>query len=175
MADRPETPQRTLVVMRHSKAEQAGPTDFERVLSPRGRADATAAGEWLAEQGLTASCALVSAAARTRQTWASVAGGAGWDLEPIFDHGLYAAGPDTALDLVRGLDKSCATALVIGHNPTMAVLAQLLDDGEGDVEASTSMAIGFPTSALTVFAVEGEWAALEPGSARLAAFHVGRA
>jgi phosphohistidine phosphatase len=161
--------------MRHSKAEQTGPTDFERALSPRGRADAAAAGEWLAEQGLTATCALVSAAARTRQTWAALAGGAGWDLEPAFDHGLYAASPDTALDLVRGLDADCASALVIGHNPTMAVLAQLLDDGEGDVEAGNSMTIGFPTCALAVFAVEAEWAALEPGSARLTAFHVGRA
>lgn len=160
--------------MRHSKAEQAGPTDFERQLSPRGRADAQAAGEWLGGQGLTATCALVSAATRTQQTWSAVARGAGWELDPVFDRGLYAADPDTALDLLRGLDDGCATAMVIGHNPTVAVLAQLLDDGEGDVEAANSMAIGFPTSALAVFAVDGEWAALEPGSARVTAFHVGR-
>ena len=32
---------------------------------------------------------------------------------------------------------------------------------------------GFPTSALAVFVVAGEWADLGPGSGRLEAFHVG--
>ena len=75
--------------MRHSKAEQAGPTDFERELAPRGRADGAATGVWLSRQGVEPDCAMVSAAARTQQTWTAVAKGAGWDLEPTFDHGLY--------------------------------------------------------------------------------------
>ncbi len=167
-------PARTLVVMRHSKAEQAGPTDLERELMARGRADAAAAGAWLQAQGVTPHCALVSAATRTRQTWTAVADGAGWSLEPTFDHGLYAADPDTALDLVRALDDDCAAAIVIGHNPTMAFLAQLLDDGEGDVEAGNAMAVGFPTSAVAVFTYAGPWADLEPASATVIGFHVGR-
>jgi phosphohistidine phosphatase len=57
----------------------------------------------------------------------------------------------------------------------MAHLAQLLDDGEGDAEASTAMASGFPTSAVAVFEYDGAWADLELTSARLVAFHVGRA
>jgi phosphohistidine phosphatase len=160
--------------MRHSKAEQVGPTDFERELSPRGRADGVATGAWLSAQGLLPGCAMVSAATRTRQTWEAVAEGAGWDLEPTFDHGLYAADPDTALDLLRTLDDDCRTTIVIGHNPTMAYLAQLLDDGEGDVEASNTMVTGFPTSAVAVFAYDGSWADLVPGAAQLTGFHVGR-
>jgi phosphohistidine phosphatase len=160
--------------MRHSKAEQAGPTDFERELSSRGRVDGAATGAWLSDQGVAPDCAVVSAAARTQQTWAAVAQGAGWHLEPTFDHGLYAADPDTALDVLRALDEACSTAIVIGHNPTMASLAQLLDDGEGDVEAGNAMVTGFPTSAAAVFRFGGSWADLAPGVATVTGFHVGR-
>jgi len=166
---------RRLVVMRHAKAEQAGPTDFERPLAARGRDDAAAAGAWLSAEGLSPDHALVSAAVRTQQTWEAVAAGAGWSLAPDFDRGLYAAGPETALDLVRLVPSEVATLVVIGHNPTMAVLAQVLDDGSGDPSVGASMAGDFPTSAGAVFSYDGAWADLGEGAARLEAFHVGRA
>jgi phosphohistidine phosphatase len=166
---------RRLVVMRHAKAEQDGPTDFERPLASRGHRDASAAGAWLAAQGVTPDHALVSAALRTQETWESVASGAGWSLSPDLDRGLYAAGPESALDIVRLVPESASVLVVIGHNPTMAVLAQVLDDGSGDVGVSASMAGDFPTSAVAVFAYDGAWADLGEGTARLEAFHVGRA
>jgi phosphohistidine phosphatase len=166
------SPHRTLVVVRHAKAEQVGATDFERELSDRGRGDAAASGAWLAGIGVTPDRALVSAAPRAAQTWNSLAEGAGWTLAADLDHGLYTAGPDTALDLVRGVDDTCGVLVVVGHNPTMASLAQLLDDGAGDVDAGNEMATGFPTSATAVFDVPGSWADLD--SAPLRAFHVGR-
>ncbi|MEJ7834527.1 MAG: histidine phosphatase family protein [Nocardioides sp.] len=166
---------RTIVVMRHAKAEQDGPSDFERELAPRGVADAAAAGDWLAGAGVRPDCALVSGASRARQTWAALAERAGWDLEPTLDRGLYAADPDTALDVLRGLDEACGSAIVVGHNPTMASLAQLLEDGDGDEDAANEMAIGtFPTSATAVLTFSGAWVDLGPGMARLAAYHVGR-
>lgn len=170
-----EAPTRTLVVMRHAKAEPHASSDFERELSEQGRADAAAAGAWLAERGLVAQEALVSAAHRTRQTWEELADAAGWSLAPRLDRGLYAAGVDTALDLLREVDEATSTLIVVGHNPTMAYLAQVLDDGDGDVEAATAMLGGYPTSALAVFEVAGGWHELGPGLARLAEFHVGRA
>jgi phosphohistidine phosphatase len=160
--------------MRHSKAEQDGATDFERELTPQGRADGAAAGGWLAQEGVAPDCALVSAAIRTQQTWEAVAGGAGWELEATLDRGLYVADPDTALDVLRTIDDQCETVIVIGHNPTMAYLAQLLDDGEGDVEAGNAMAVGFPTSAVAVFSYDGAWSDLAPASATVTAFHVSR-
>ncbi len=64
--------------------------------------------------------------------------------------------------------------VVVGHNPTMGSLAQLLDDGDGDADASDRMMAGFPTSAVAVFGFEGPWADLAPGTATLRDFHVGR-
>lgn len=160
--------------MRHAKAEQGGRTDFERELASQGRRDATVAGTWCASQGYEPDHAWVSAATRTLQTWAAVAEGAGWTLEASTDRGLYAAGVDTALDLLRGTPGDVRTVLVVGHNPTMASLAQLLDDGEGDPGATEEMSRGYPTSALAVFEYDGEWAELAFTSARLVAYHVAR-
>ena len=165
---------RLVAVMRHSKAEQAGPTDFDRPLADRGHRDAEDAGSWLAGAGFEPEHALVSAALRTRETWASVAEGAGWDLDPDFDRTLYAADPDTALDLVREVDDDVRRLLVIGHNPTMASLAQLLDDGDADSELADQLFAGYPTSAVAVFGYDGAWADISEGSGRLVAFHVGR-
>ena len=86
---------------------------------------------------------------------------------------LAAAGPNRRE--TRPLVNVVTSLLVIGHNPTMAYLAQLLDDGSGDEEAHREMAVGFPTSALAVFEVTQSWASLDLASARLVAFHAGRA
>ena len=165
---------RLILVMRHAKAEQLGPTDLERELSTRGREDSAATGRWLAEQQITPDHVLVSAAVRTRQTWESVAEAAGWSMEPTYDQGLYAAGPDTAFDLMRETPDEAGTLLVIGHNPTIAVLAQLMDDGEGDEAAGEAMTSGYPTSAVAVFEYDGDWSELDAASARLTAFHAPR-
>ena len=49
-----------------------------------------------------------------------------------------------------------------------------VDDGEGDPDASTAVVVDFPTSAVAVFAYDGEWSGLGEASARLVAYHVGR-
>ena len=165
---------RRLVVMRHSKAEPTAPSDQGRALSARGRGDAAEAGRWLREQGIIPDVALVSDALRTQQTWEQVAAGGGWDLSPDFSPALYAAGADSAFDLIREVDAAATTLLVIGHNPTMAYIAELIDDGEGDADATADLVTrGFPTSALAVFAVADDWVDLGPGAGRLEAFHVG--
>lgn len=169
------TGSRQLVVMRHAKAEQDGPTDFDRPLADRGRRDAAAAGDWLRSQGVSPEHALVSAALRTQQTWESVSASAGWSLSPDLDRGLYAASPEVALDLVRLVPAEVVSLVVIGHNPTVGVLAQVLDDGTGDPGAAASMAGDFPTCAVAVFSYDGAWDDLAEGTARLEAFHVGRA
>ncbi|WP_240640925.1 SixA phosphatase family protein [Nocardioides ferulae] len=165
---------RVIVVMRHAQAEDTAASDFERRLTDRGRRDAQAAGQWLRAHGTVVDHALVSAAARASETWARLAHGAGWELTPDLDRGLYSAGPESALDLVRAVPDEVSTLLLLGHNPTVALLAQLLDDGEGDAEAGNQLAMGYPTGAISVFRLEGPWADLGSGSASLTAFHVPR-
>lgn len=165
---------RRLVVMRHAKAEPSGPSDHERALADRGRADAAEAGRWLQRQGIVADAALVSDAVRTQETWVELATGAEWDIEPDFSDALYAAGPDSAFDLIREAPEGARTLVVLGHNPAMAFLAELIDDGEGDDDAITSLVSrGFPTSAVVVFDVRVSWAELAAGTGTVRLFHVG--
>jgi phosphohistidine phosphatase len=165
---------RRLVVVRHARAEPGGETDAQRELAQQGWDDAVEAGRWLAGSGTTPDGALVSSARRTRSTWLALAEGGSFDVEPSYSEGLYSAGPETALDLVRETEDDVSVLAVVGHNPTMAYLAQLLDDGGGDEEAGRRMATGFPTCALAVFEVTRPWSELDLASARLVAFHVGR-
>jgi phosphohistidine phosphatase len=166
---------RRLVVMRHAKAHQHGPSDFERPLTERGQRDAAEAGAWLSTYGVAPDHALVSAALRTQETWAAVAAGAGWTLAADVDRGLYDAGPEAAFDIIRLVPDDASSLIVIGHNPTVSYLAQLLDDGTGSAAAGAEMAGGFPTCALAVYSYEGSWSSIGEGIARLDAFHVGRA
>lgn len=170
---------RRLVVLRHAQAEPTAASDADRPLTAGGLAAARATGDWLAGVGVRVGppggVALVSAALRARQTYDAVAAAAGWEGGATHDPGLYSAGPDAALDLVRAVEKDVTDLVLVGHNPTMGYLAQLLDDGEGDQEATTALATrGFPPCAAAVLGLDGPWAGLTPGGARLAAFHVAR-
>lgn len=162
-----------LVVMRHARPEQVAATDHQRPLSEGGRDDAAAVGRWLAAQGIIPDRALVSDALRTRETWAAVCAAAGWAIEADFDRSLYTGGEDTVCDLLRDLDETAHTVLVIGHNPTMSTVAMLLDDGEGDPEAGNELAVsGYPAGAVALFEYAGSWPDLAHYTATIRAFHV---
>jgi len=163
---------RTLIVMRHGRASQEG-SDFDRDLEPEGRNAAREAGRWLAARSISADAAIVSAARRAFRTWSALRDGAGWDVEADVDRALYHADPESALDLVRLVGDEVATLVVVGHNPTVASLAQLLDDGDGDLEAGIAMASGFPPGSLAVFSYGGRWAELGWAAAELVAFRHG--
>ncbi len=165
---------RELVVLRHSKAEQGSADDRSRSLTARGRGDAIAAGQMLAGLGVRPQQALVSSAARARETWEGVAEGLGLKLATRVEDALYSADEDIALELVNTTDDDVGSLVVVGHNPTIAALAHLLDDGEGTGDARTAMHQGFPTSAFAVFAVNGAWSQVAAGTARLREFGVGR-
>ncbi|TNM39657.1 histidine phosphatase family protein [Nocardioides albidus] len=166
--------QRLLVVVRHAKAEAFAPSDADRVLTAGGRGDGQALGAWLAAEGIAPDVAYVSYAARARETWEAVSRGAGWGLAPQIDGNLYATDEEGVLEIVRTTAEDASTVVVVGHNPTMAMLTQLLDDGDG--EATDSVELGtFPTGAAAVFEVDATWEDLAPMGCRLRAFHVGRA
>jgi phosphohistidine phosphatase len=118
---------------------------------------------------------MVSAARRTVETWESVAAGGDFDLEPSLSEALYGAGPETALDLLREVLDDVTSVIVVGHNPTMASLASLIDDGDGDPAVTSEMLSGYPTSAVAVFEYDGPWSDLTEAGARLVAYYVGRA
>jgi phosphohistidine phosphatase len=164
---------RLLVIMRHGKAESFATEDHRRRLTRRGTREVHAAGQWLAAEGLVPTHAFVSSAVRTQDTWAGLVATTGAGIEPVFSDAIYTAGPDSALDILRGTPDDAEVVLYVGHNPTAASLAHVLDDGDPDPEAFRAMTAGFPTSAMAVLDVHVPWAELDAASARLVAFYPG--
>ncbi len=160
--------------MRHAKAEAFAPEDHRRRLTDRGHRDATAAGEWLANLGIVPTYAFVSSATRTRQTWKALVEGNGTPAEARVDDAVYSADADSALDVLRDAPPDAEIVLYVGHNPTAASLAHLLDDGDPDPVAFRAMSAGFPTAATAVLEISVPWADLDIGTAHLMAFHAGQ-
>lgn len=165
---------RRLLVMRHAKAEAVAATDHARRLTGRGRDDATDAGRWARSAGVVPDHVLVSDATRAVETWAAFRAGAELTVEAEVVAGLYPAGTDAAMEILRAAPADVSTLMVVGHNPTMAHLVHLLDDGRADPDAFRALGGDFPTSAVAVLEVDGEWAGLDIAGARIADFHVGR-
>jgi phosphohistidine phosphatase len=162
---------RTLVLLRHSKAAHLeNVADLERALTPRGRADADAAGRWLAGQRLLPDVVLCSPARRTRETWHRLAlalGGEATRTTVVYDPVLYRSpSGQELLDLITATGPEVATVVVIGHNPTLSMLSSLLDPAAED---------GMRTSGIAVHRVPGTWGDLAAGGAPRTASHTARA
>ena len=169
---------RHLWILRHAKAAREatwGGLDRDRPLTGRGRGDATALGRRLADEdpplgleGLVApELVLCSNATRTVET-ADLVLGAREERVPLDAYSsLYQADPSTVLTYVREVDEHVGSALVVGHNPTMYLLAwDLLADGSPDRDTLES--VGFPTCGLAVLSLAVDaWEDVVPGCGTL--------
>lgn len=161
---------RRLVVMRHAKAEPYASTDHVRRLTDRGRSDARAAAQHLAEAGLAPDDALVSDSQRTRMTWEEVGEVLGCGDVARYDRTVYGGGVDAILEALSVTPEESRTVMLVGHNPTAAHLCHTLDDGDGDPDAVSGLLRGFPTAALVVFEVAVPWSDLGPETGRVVDF-----
>ena len=84
---------RTLILVRHSKAEQVfGKPDHDRELTDRGHRDAKALGEWLHGHGLICDVVVCSTSMRTRQTWEGIEAGGGGTEVIEYARAIYSGG-----------------------------------------------------------------------------------
>jgi phosphohistidine phosphatase len=147
---------KTLILMRHAKAvrEHEAPSDRERRLTVCGRRDAEAAGAALRAEGLHPDLALVSAAARTRETaFHALAGIA--PLTQQVEETLYLASPDAIWDAAAA--SGGEAVLVIGHNPGLQELAaELIAQAHDHSRAALETREHFPTAAFAAFEVSGD-------------------
>ncbi|MDG4834583.1 histidine phosphatase family protein [Solwaraspora sp. WMMD1047] len=164
---------RRIVLLRHAKAERPhGGPDIDRELVARGVADAMAAGAWLAEAGYRPDLVLCSPASRTRQTWAAIADLLLGEPEVRYDSAIYGGSAARLLKLARAVDPAVTTLLLIGHNPTMSELSDLLSTD--DTRPSGADLYGLRTAGLVVHRVDGAWSELTFGAAPVEARHTAR-
>lgn len=160
---------RSIVLLRHAKADWPQVADHDRPLAERGRQDAPAAGEWLAEHGISPQLTLCSTATRTRETWKLAVHQLPHRPRTVYEDRLYEAPPGQIIEVINETPDEVRDLLVIGHNPGIQSAADVLA-GSGDSEAHARLSRGFPTAALAVLRFNGPWKSVEPGAAELTEF-----
>jgi phosphohistidine phosphatase len=172
---------RKLVLVRHAKSDwPEHVADHDRPLAARGRRDAPLVGRWLARSGYVPDAVLCSTARRARETWdlasAALASAAlnsaapqtaAPSVPPVrLEPRIYEATVLGLLMLVRELPSEQRTVAIVGHNPGLAELAVGLAAPPPQPPAS------FPTAAVAVLAIAGDWSSAGPGEATLLAFAI---
>ena len=155
---------RRLVLVRHSKASHDAVTDLERPLTPKGTALAGLLAKELRKRLETTDLLLVSPAARARETARPIRD----RLEPtdtLVREEIYNLGPNGILKVLAEDGADARTVVVVGHEPTISVLAHILHDTDDDMASQISF--GVPTATAVIIDVPGTWADLEPRSARI--------
>jgi phosphohistidine phosphatase len=158
---------RRIVLFRHAKADWPQVTDHERPLAERGRMDAAVAGRRLADTGIPFDLALCSTATRTRETWKLAVQEFAQRPKTVYEERIYEASPGELITLLNETLDDAQNVLLIGHNPAIKGLADILSgSAEGDARERMS-GRGFPAAAFAVLSFTGSWKSLEPGTAKL--------
>jgi phosphohistidine phosphatase len=162
---------RRLLLLRHAKAAPlTQEDDFDRALTEGGRDDARRIGQWMAQENFVPDRCLYSGAARARETYEILATALPRAVEAVEQNALYEATRFLILGLLRELPASARAHLIVGHNPGMAEVANLLT-GEGAAAERLRLASKFPTAALAVIAFDRpDWSELGPRTGRLERF-----
>jgi phosphohistidine phosphatase len=160
----------TLSLLRHAKSNWDDPRlpDFERRLAARGRRAAPLMGQHMHAIGSTPDLVLCSPAVRTRETAALVVSELiDPDIPIIYEAAIYEAEARTLLDLLRIIEDDAHHVVLIGHNPGLQNLVELLIGGKWPV-IYEELALKLPTAALVVMDLPVQrWADLTPGAARI--------
>ena len=117
-----------LLILRHAKSswESAELSDHDRPLNSRGKRDAPRIGRKLLKEGLTPQLIISSSAARARSTAEKVAKTSRYSGEISVESSLYRAGSSAYLDTLRHLTSPYDTVLIVGHNPDVEHLVEIL-------------------------------------------------
>jgi phosphohistidine phosphatase len=156
---------KTMHLLRHAKSDWDDPKlpDEQRPLNGRGKRDAKRLAHYLEQHPIEVELVFCSPALRARKTLEAIRpalSGAVTTEEP----GIYAAAPDQLLSLVSRLARGHRSVLLVGHNPGFEGLAHML-------LPASEVPGAFPTCTLATLTFDTDtWAAIEPGSARLAGF-----
>ncbi|MEU6737003.1 MULTISPECIES: SixA phosphatase family protein [Streptomyces] len=154
---------RRIVLVRHAKADWPQVSDHERPLAERGRKDAPVTGRKLADADIVPDLVVCSTATRTRETFKLMVPELPTRPKTVYEERVYEASPGQLIALLEETPDEVRTLALVGHNPGVQALAEILA-GESEPEAASRMAArGFPTAAYAVLTFTGPWKSLEPG------------
>ena len=125
----PDAVLKTVYIVRHAKSSQHSTelTDKERPLNGRGERDAPFMGNLLRSMGVNPDLVVTSPAARARTTARLLAEKLAYPREKIrVNAELYAGDEEEILRLVQSTDNAVNQLMLVGHNPTLTILALAL-------------------------------------------------
>lgn len=136
---------KTLLLMRHAKSswKHNDIKDFDRPLNKRGEIDAPLMGNLIVEQELIPQLILSSPALRARMTTEAIVKQMNYSGEVQYFDSFYLAEPSVYFDLVRTLPEELERVLLMGHNPGLEAVLQVL----------TKQVVPLPTAALAHIAL----------------------
>ena len=157
-----------LFILRHAKSswDDPGLDDHERPLAPRGQRACKVMAEHLRANAIEPELVLCSSARRTRETLEGVAPAG----EHVIEAELYSASTGDLVERLRRVPANVGSVMLIGHNPSVQMLALRLARRDGDAAERAALERKFPTGALATLTFDCDWSELGPGCARLAAF-----
>ena len=159
-----------LLLGRHAKSswKDGELPDFDRPLNKRGRENGPEMGKRLVKLGVRPDLVMSSPARRALDTARLLADTFGIPKKKIqIERDLYDSYPAKLLQIIQGLDSGLATVLLVGHNPEITILANILVAGLGldNIPTGGIVALDFPVDA---------WQAVDEESGILAFFEYPR-
>jgi phosphohistidine phosphatase len=133
---------KTLFLLRHAKSswENSNLTDFERPLNKRGLNAAPFMGEKILYNRFQIDLILSSPAERARQTTILVKETALINSTIQYDRRIYEAGARQLLEVVSETNKDKNSIMLVGHNPGMEQLVEILT-GETQTMPTAALAV----------------------------------
>ena len=143
-----------IYVLRHAKSswDNSNLSDFERPLADRGISDAKKMSKFLKDMNIKIDKVLCSNAIRAKETFDLTADGFNFEIDKAtYLDKLYFGDTITIIQDLKELDESLNNILIVGHNPTLHYLVEML----------TNESINrFTTCNLATISHNGEWVSL---------------
>ena len=160
---------KTIYLLRHAKSswDDPGVADFDRPISGRGKRSCGALARAIAELHVAPELILCSSAKRTQETLRRIASALPHDHMVAVERQLYLASARKLLARLRRVPDDTRSVMLIGHNPGLQRLAEMLAGG-GEKAALARLAAKFPTAGLVELEYPGaDWRSLEESGAKL--------
>ena len=144
-----------LYILRHAKSswDNKDLADFDRPLSNRGEKDAKKLCAFAEMNGIVVDKVMCSNAKRTKETFDLVADGFNFPIADVFyTEDLYFGDVNNIVSSLRKLDEKFKNILIVGHNPTLHMLVEILT--EDIIEK-------FSTCNLAIINFKEEWKTLD--------------
>ena len=144
-----------IYILRHAKSswDNSNLNDFERPLADRGISDAKKMSKFLKDMNIKIDKVLCSNAIRAKETFDLTADGFNFEIDKAtYLDKLYFGDTTTIIQDLKELDESLNNILIVGHNPTLHYLVEIL----------TNESINrFTTCNLATISHDGEWVSLK--------------